>query len=230
MTNWTRPSGEVRQFSLFNASGRSEDTAGDYGYLGDVKKKRLVFPQLEGLSRFARLFMPDLRNLRLNGMGPNSALSAHEESSIQTTRLGLQHVVRFHLPIFTNAGARMFLDDEWFPYAEGTVYFFHHGCVHAAANGGNEPRYHLVLDCFFSKGLFQRLFPGQRSPDAEFCLSTDAEAIVAPIEHHHFPEFVCEGGQVIAGPIDYGRRLPHWVDWYRTNYPSVFSPLSHARG
>src|SRR5947209_2754225 len=62
VTNWTRPSGEVRQFSLFNISGNSADTAGDYGHLGDAKKKRLVYPQLEGLSRFARLFGPALRN------------------------------------------------------------------------------------------------------------------------------------------------------------------------
>jgi hypothetical protein len=228
VTNWTRPTGEVRQFSLFNISGKTEDTTGDYGYLGDVRKKSLVFPKLEGLSRFARLFMPDLRNLRMNGMGPNSALNAHEEGSITATRYGRQHILRFHLPIFTNPGARMFLDDEWFRYEDGTLYFFNHGCVHAVANDSSEPRYHLVLDCFLSKGLFRRLFPGQRSPDPEFRLAADADAFVSQIGNHHFPDFVCEGGRVIEGPIDYGRSVPHWTDWYRTNYPSVFSPLTRS--
>src|ERR1051325_882958 len=67
VTNWTRPSGQVRQFSLFNTSGNSADTQGDYGYLGDATKKRLVFPEHEGIARFAKLFIPALRNLRKSG-------------------------------------------------------------------------------------------------------------------------------------------------------------------
>src|SRR6476660_255011 len=45
VTNCTRPTGEVRQFSLFNIAGKTEDTTGDYGYLGDVRKKSFVFPE-----------------------------------------------------------------------------------------------------------------------------------------------------------------------------------------
>jgi hypothetical protein len=221
VTNWTRPSGQVRQFSLFNKSGESADTKGDYGYLGDAKQKRLVYPQLNALSRFAALFMPALRNLRLNGMGPNSALDAHEESSIQISRLQRQHIVRFHLPVFSNAGARVFLDDESFVYEEGNVYFFHHGCVHAATNRGNEPRYHLVLDCFLDRALFGRLFPGSPSPDPAFIKMSEAEAVIAG-ELYHFPNFVKESGQLIEGAINYGRRAPTFLAPLQKRYPSIF--------
>jgi hypothetical protein len=64
VTNWTKPKGEVRQFSLFNVSGKSDEYTGDYGYRGDASKKRLVFPEMKGLKRFAALFGDSLRNLR----------------------------------------------------------------------------------------------------------------------------------------------------------------------
>ncbi|MHB1207292.1 MAG: hypothetical protein ACYCZX_17110, partial [Rhodospirillaceae bacterium] len=94
VTNWTKPKGDVRQFSLFNASGRSDEYLGDYGYRGDASKKRLVFPELKALARFAALFGPPLRNLRLNGMGTDSSLSAHEENSIKAHRFGADYIVR----------------------------------------------------------------------------------------------------------------------------------------
>ena len=220
VTNWTRPSGQVRQFSLFNMSGDSADTKGDYGYLGDAKKKRLVFPQLEGLKRFAALFGPALRNLRLNGMGTSSALDAHEERSIAATKLGRQHIVRFHLPVFSNNTARMYLDDESFRFAEGNLYFFHHGCVHAASNGAAEPRYHLVLDCFLDAALFRRLFPGHASPDAGYTKTSETASTIEG-EVFRFPNFVREDGKIIADGIDYGRIAPGFLDYYRRQYPSI---------
>src|SRR5258708_22440116 len=183
VTNWTRPAGEVRQFSLFNDSGDSADTKGDYGYLGDAARKRLVFPKLEALARFARLFGPMLRNLRLNGMGPNSSLHAHEENSISATSTGRQFILRFHLPVFTTPTARIFLDDESFVFEEGSLYFFHHRCVHAAANGPDPPRYHLVLDCFLDRTLATRLFPGTPSPDPGFSKTAEASAAIRRTPH-----------------------------------------------
>ena len=134
VTNWTRPRGDVRQFSLLNASGATSDYLGDSGDADAVRAKRLVHPELEAIARFAALFGPTLRNLRLNGIGESSGLSAHEERSIQPDRAGRRHIVRFHLLLFTNPSARIYLDGEQFRFAEGTLYFFNHGCVHAASN------------------------------------------------------------------------------------------------
>jgi len=218
VTNWTRPSGQVRQFSLFNTSGNSADTQGDYGYLGDATKKRLVFPEHEGIARFAKLFIPALRNLRLNGMGTSAGLNAHEEISITPAPFGRSYIVRFHLPVFTNPQAAIYLDDEQFHYDEGCLYFFNHGCVHAAANHGPEPRYHLVLDAFLDEGLYSRVFPGSKSPDPGF---VKAQSPAMRGQHYHFPNFARENGSIIAGPIDYGRRAPGAFDYYRKNYPSI---------
>lgn len=218
VTNWTRPTGQVRQFSLFNDTGNSADTKGDYGYLGDARKKRLVYPDLPGLARFTRMFQPSLRNLRLNGMGLKSALSAHEEESISASRVGPRYIVRFHAPIFTNPDAFVYLDDERFHYEEGNLYFFHHGCVHAASNAGQDLRYHLVFDCFLDRGLFERIFPGTPSPDAGFVKT--GEPLVG--EPHHFDNFVKENKSVISGNIAYGRRAPDLMTYYRRRWPSVF--------
>ena len=220
VTNWTRPSGTVRQFSLFNNSGDSADTKGDYGYLGDVSKKKLVFPELKALARFADLFRPALRNLRLNGMGVNSGLNAHEENSISPTRFGVTHIVRFHLPIFTNPSAKIYVDDEMVHFDEGRLYYFNHGCVHAASNEGPDPRYHLVLDTFLDKLLFRRLIDSGKSPDIGFTKKVSNP----PTEHFHFPNFKREDGVLIEGSINYGRRAPAMLDWYRKRYPSVFGP------
>lgn len=222
VTYWTRPMGQVRQFSLFNKSGRSDDYKGDFGDMEAAKHKRLVFPQLAGMARFAKLFGPHLRNLRLNGMGTSSGLSAHEENSIRVTPFGPRHIVRFHLPVFTNPSARMYLDDDSFHFEEGTLYFFHHGCVHAAANPGGEPRYHLVLDCFLTPELFSDLFPGGASRETGFRKFNDADARLKS-EPYRFPEFVREDGRVITGGINYGRRAPGFIDYYRRRYPSLFS-------
>lgn len=224
VTNWTRPSGQVKQYSLFNSSGRSDDTSGDYGYRGDVRKKRFVFPHLKALNRFAALFGDSLRNLRLNGMGTQSGLSAHEENSITAHALGTDHIVRFHLPIFTNAEAYIHLDDERFQYREGELYFFHHGCVHAAANHGPEARYHLVFDCFLDRKMFQRVFPGTPSPDPDFEKSSH-DGTQVKSEPYVFPEFVCEDGRVIKEGIGYGRQAPTALHFYRRQYPSVFKWL-----
>jgi len=221
VTNWTRPSGRVRQFSLFNTSGDSADTKGDYGHLGDARKKRLVFPQLKALSRFVDLFAPALRNFRLNGMGTSASLNAHEESSITTSPTGSFHVARFHLPIFTNPQARVYLDDETFHYDEGRVYFFHHGCVHAASNAGSEPRYHLVLDTFLDRSLFKRLFPSSPSPDPGFRKVKPEHSRIAG-EPFHFPDFAQEDGSIVKGGIQYGRRAPGLLAFYKNQYPSVF--------
>ena len=221
VTNWTRPSGEVRQFSLFNMSGRSDEYTGDYGYRGDARKKRLVFPHFEGIKRFAALFGSSLRNLRLNGMGTDSKLSAHEEDSISPHRFGADHIVSFHLPIFTNDQAYVYLDDERFQYHAGQIYFFNHGCVHAAANFAPAARYHLVLDCFLERTLFDDLFPGSPSPDAGFLKTSWAGAEMKG-EPYTFPEFVCEDGRVITGGINYGRKAPTAINFYKCNYPSLF--------
>jgi hypothetical protein len=221
VTHWTRPRGKVRQFSLFNTSGRSEDYQGDYGYRGNAAHKKLVFPQLKGLTRFAALFGDALRNLRLNGMGADAGLSAHEENSITPRAWGADYIVRFHLPVFTNDRSYIYLDDERFTYREGELYFFHHGCVHAAANFGADARYHLVLDCFLDRKLFRALFPGGENRDAGFEKATPEAAIMTG-EPHTFPEFVCENGKTITTGIAYGRRAPTLVDFYRRNYPSLF--------
>jgi hypothetical protein len=230
-TNWTRPVGQARQFSLYNPTGKSDEYLSDFVPPARTPK-RLVFPQLSATARFAALFGEDLWNLRLNGLGTSSKLSFHEEDPITPKKEGIEYIVRLHLPIFTNPTAEVILDGESFHFDEGILYFFHHGCVHSAVNGGADPRYHFVLDCRLTPELFDKVFPGSGpSPDAGFRRCDWAEAwVLAPGCASPIEEFVTESGQVIRGRLDYGRRAPNSLSYYRKSYPTVFRPLDRLLG
>lgn len=228
-TNWTRPVGQARQFSLYNPTGRSDEYLSDFLPPAQSKKK-LVFPQLAAMARFAALFGEDLWNLRLNGLGTNSKLSFHEEDPITSKKEGVEYLVRLHLPIFSNGNSEMLLDGESFHFDEGSLYFFHHGCVHSAVNGGTDPRYHFVLDCRLTPALFQRVFPGsQPGPDPSFQRCTWQQARL-PGRPSPVDEFVTEAGAVIRGKLDYGRPVPNRLSYYRRSYPSIFGPLDRMLG
>jgi hypothetical protein len=222
VTNWTRPRGQARQFSLLNATGSTKDFSKDHSFA--LEGKKLVFPQLDGIARFAKLFGPKLINLRLNGLGQSSGLGAHEERSIQPDPFGTKYKIRFHLPIYSNPSARICLDGEQFHFEEGVLYFFNQSCVHAAINDGDDPRYHFVLDCLLSPDLHARVLrqDGKSTPDPEF----------APFDQHKAAEllkssvwdcgeFVTETGRVRTDR-HYGRIAPTWLDYHITRRPRLY--------
>lgn len=229
-TNWTRPVGVARQFSLYNPSGKPDEYLSDFAPPAKVGKK-LVFPQLQATARFARLFGDELWNLRLNGLGNASKLSLHEEDPIEPLRGGRSYKARFHLPVFTSGRAEMLLDGESFHFEEGRLYFFHHGCVHAAINNDDAPRYHIVLDCLLTPELYGRIFPGQGGAvDAGFhrCSPAESHALV-PGRPSPVDVFVTESGEE-KRILDYGRSVPGMLTWYRKNYPSAFRPFDRLFG
>jgi hypothetical protein len=104
ITNWTRPRGEVLQFSLLNASGSYDDFLDDHNLscFGKRFRGRGAYPALARLIEM----IPHTINFRINLLGPGAALSPHEEHSIIRTQggsVGLR--TRFHLPIFSNPDA-----------------------------------------------------------------------------------------------------------------------------
>jgi len=229
-TNWTRPIGEARQFSLYNPTGKPDEYLSDFAPPAKVGKK-LVFPHLEATTRFAKLFGDDLWNLRLNGLGKSSKLSLHEEDPIEAQRTGRTYKARFHLPIFTSYKAEMLLDGESFSFDEGKLYFFHHGCVHAAVNNDDKPRYHFVLDCLLTPTLYARIFPGQNlavDPGYNRYSPEEARSLV-PGKPSPVDIFVTESGKEMR-TLDYGRPVPGMIAWYRKNYPSAFRPLDALLG
>src|SRR5688572_27649208 len=143
ITNWTRPRGEVVQFSLLNASGRYDDFRADDD--GSCFGKRFhgsrTYP---AVAQLVDLF-PHTVNFRINLLGPGASLSRHEEHTLIRTRAGSVALrLRFHLPVCTNPGAEIVLDGEVYRLEAGTVYFVNHGCVHSARNGDDQNRVHLV--------------------------------------------------------------------------------------
>jgi hypothetical protein len=157
ITSWTRPRGEVVQFSLLNASGRYDDFGTDHD-LSCFGKRFYGSSSYPTLAQLADLF-PHTVNFRINLMGPGAGLSPHEEHTVIHTRSGSVALrTRFHLPIFTNPDAEMMLDGEIYRLEAGTVYFVNHGCVHSANNGGGENRIHLVWDMLLTREAFEFMF------------------------------------------------------------------------
>jgi hypothetical protein len=157
ITNWTDPIGEVRQWSLWNRHGKTDDTSDDFSYAmaGRHVPHAGRFPALDSFIRSH----PDLVNMRLNMLSAGSALSPHEEHLPRKKAQGKVSLrARFHLPIDTNPFAKMFADDRWFHFEEGNVYFFNNGCVHAARNGGETSRLHLVWDMLMTERAYNQMF------------------------------------------------------------------------
>lgn len=158
VTGWTKPQGTVRQWSLFNRSGRTGDTSSDFDYANLDRKK--LWP---GFEEFADI--GTLVNLRLNELGPGAELSPHEEHltrRVGTDRVGLR--CRLHVPIWSNPNALMLADGDWFGFSVGGIYLFNNGCVHAAVNHGNTSRLHLVFDVLLDEATVSRVLVGNDVP------------------------------------------------------------------
>jgi hypothetical protein len=173
-THWTRPVGEVRQWSLLNGSGWTDDFSRDH----DLSCLGKRFHHAEEHPAIARLIaaFPHSINFRINLLEPGSSLSAHEEHVAFRTRAGTVGArVRLHLPVATGPGAEVTLDGLVYHLEADTIHFVNHGCVHSARNRADRPRIHLVFDLLLTQGSFDLAFgpadlagiPAVRVPDQD---------------------------------------------------------------
>lgn len=160
VTNWTRPSGTVRQLSLLSASGRFDDYQSDHD-LSCLGKSFNHAPQYPALAALLAA-CPHAINFRINILGAGAALGAHEENVVFRTRSGsIGARVRFHLPVRTNPAAVITLDDHVYALAAGSVYLVNQGCVHSVRNPGPAARTHLVWDALLTPVTFACMFGGE---------------------------------------------------------------------
>lgn len=156
-TGWTLPSGDILQWSLFNAHGHTNLTVDDFEY-GDLRAKRVA--DLPGLRALAAE-LPGLVNLRMNLMGPDSSLSPHKERLERPMADGTVALRgRFHLPLRTTKKAFMLAAGDVMNFQAGHVYFFNNGSVHAAENGAKTDRIHLVWDQLLTVAAMDTMFGG----------------------------------------------------------------------
>jgi hypothetical protein len=163
VTHWTRPRGEVLQFSLLNSSGRYDDTSRDHD-LSCEGKRFHASDRYPNLGKFVSAFSHSI-NFRLNVLSPGASLSPHREPvcfRARDSRIGLR--LRLHLPIETNQSAEFRLDDRLYVFQQGQIILFNQGCVHAAANHGMMDRLHLVWDMLLTSSTAQILFGGGPAP------------------------------------------------------------------
>lgn len=154
-TGWTRPIGEVKQWSLFNTHGFTDQTRDDFRYDNLADKRPVPLPWITALVHS----LPDLVNMRLNLIGPGSRLSPHEETlerRLDGGRVALR--ARFHLPLVTTPKALMLADGDLFHFEAGHVYLFNNGCVHSASNDAETDRLHLVWDQLMTERAVDAMF------------------------------------------------------------------------
>ncbi|MFF0448787.1 aspartyl/asparaginyl beta-hydroxylase domain-containing protein [Streptomyces sp. NPDC004609] len=157
VTAWAGPRGRVEQFSLLNASGRTDDFSRDHDLSCAGKRFHhgVRHPALAALAGS----LPHLVNFRVNVLGPGATLAPHEEHSVVRSRTGTVGIrARFHLPLVTRPGATLLLDGDVHHLRAGTVYLVNHGCVHAAENGGTAERIHLVWDMLLTAEAAEAMF------------------------------------------------------------------------
>lgn len=159
VTRWTNPYGEAKQYSLYNISGRTDDTSSDHT-MPNPQKKFVMDKGYDALrSMIGFLSKYSLMNMRLNKMGANSGLSPHEEHIVHRQGSRVCVRVRFHLPVFSQVSMAL-LDGDWMRMYEGKVYYFNNGCVHASKNPTGHARYHLVWDMMLSQVCEDAMFKG----------------------------------------------------------------------
>jgi hypothetical protein len=193
-TNWTNPYGNVTQHSLFNESGKTGDPTTDHNV--KIEGKIFAAPEYGSLQRLFSPFQSRSLNFRLNGLMAKSGLSPHEENIIH----GEKTRIRLHLPVLTNPRAKVMLDGEQFHLRAGTVYYFNNGCVHSAANEGNEARYHLLWDFFLDEWSEENVFNlnSPASPIEGLRKVTRREAAELSVsEPWHIDQYINYRGEIV---------------------------------
>lgn len=162
--NRTRPYGEAVQLSLLNRSGRLDDTSGEHDHSRAGKRFHYA-DRCPALARLIATF-PQAYNMRINVMASGSGLSPHKEATLHRGQQGTYYLrARFHLPIKTNADAKVLIGRSVYHFEEGQIYFFHNGMVHSAANEETTPRHHLVWDMLLSRAAVDLMFGSAQVPD-----------------------------------------------------------------
>jgi hypothetical protein len=163
-THWTRPRGEVKQYSLLNRSGRFDDFSDDHDH-SCIGKRFAHGDRYPALAGFVASF-PHAVNMRINALGPRATLSAHKENAVFRANDGTVAIcARFHLPVAMASEAEIILEDQVFSLERGIVHFVNHGCVHAARNRGAATRLHLVWDMLLTREATALMF-GKTPPPA----------------------------------------------------------------
>jgi Aspartyl/Asparaginyl beta-hydroxylase len=184
ITHWTRPFGDVFQFSLLNRSGRFDDFSSDHDQscIGKTFHAAAAYP---AIAAFIASF-PHAVNFRINVLGPHAGLSPHEERVTIRTRTGTVGArIRFHLPIVTTAGAELMLEGDVYHLAAQTLYFINHGCVHAAANRSDTARIHLTWDMLLTRQVFDAMFGTVGLPADSFVPIAGGHEVPSPIRIEH---------------------------------------------
>lgn len=184
LRNWSNVQGTMAQFSLFNASGNLEDFHYDYSWTSEGKK----FHYGDDYPHLAKMisYLPGVVNFRVNKFSGKSGLRPHQEDICLNHSITKKPAmkVRFHLPLFTNEGARLLIAGDIVHFEKGKVYFFHNGCIHDSINEHpTASRIHILWDMLLTEDTFEQMFV--RSKEVPFFTPIE-DVKVVPIRREKY--------------------------------------------
>lgn len=96
------------------------------------------------IEKILNMFTSKITRVRLAYIAGNHDLKPHIDYDPS-------YIVRYHIPIITNPGVKMFMDRSGKTYsrhlpADGRVYFFNTGIRHWVQNDSDKARVHLIID------------------------------------------------------------------------------------
>jgi hypothetical protein len=96
-------------------------------------------------------------SVRLLRLGPGASVREHTDYN-----LGYEDgEVRFHVPVNTNPDTVFELEGRPIPMQAGECWYLDFNLRHSVANGGAEPRIHLVIDCVVNDWVSGTLAAGE---------------------------------------------------------------------
>jgi hypothetical protein len=99
----------------------------------------------------------DKTSVRLLRLGPGASVREHTDYN-----LGYDDgEVRFHVPVQTNPDAIFELEGRPIGMLPGESWYLDFNLRHRVANGGHDPRVHLVLDCIVNDWVSQTIAAGE---------------------------------------------------------------------
>ena len=155
------------------ALGAESQMVGDYSKM----KRTAVVDELPYFKEILDAFKCPQGRIRITRLNSGTVIGLHRDIDDEVANLAFNQV-RLHIPIMTNDDVYFCVGGTIIRMAPGHLYYVNFSKKHYVNNGGETPRYHLVLDLYVNDWLRQ-YFP---EPTFKQALSMKWQRIYLPVE------------------------------------------------
>ena len=154
------------------AVGPESQRVGDYSEM----KRTAVVDELPYFTEILDTFKCPQGRIRITRLNSDTFIGLHRDIDDEVANFAFNQV-RLHIPIVTNDDVYFWIDGTILHMDIGRLYYVNFSKKHYVHNGGETPRYHLVLDLYVNDWLRQ-YFP---EPTFKQVLSIKWQRIYLPV-------------------------------------------------